>query len=73
MIDKIKLLQLLMPENADIIVRTNGKNEWFVHYFTNRPDGILDNSIYKEYSTDVEKTLDDVIEVINNKGEDINE
>jgi hypothetical protein len=65
MINKMEQIQNIMPVNGEILVRTEGKNQWFVHYFVVKNECVRE-SIYKTYTENPEKELDKVLEIIAN-------
>ena len=59
----LETIQKIMPLNGEILVRTAGKKQWFIHYFINI-DKAQHRTIYKEYTDDLEKELKKVQDII---------
>lgn len=71
-IELLENIQKIMPPNGEILVRTAGKKQWFIHYMislseTNR------QSVYKVYTNDLEKELKKVQDIILKKEDGKNE
>lgn len=62
--DKLQYIQNIMPnENYRILVRTAGKDQWFVNYLYSITE-VKRKSIYRTYTDDLDKALNDVIDII---------
>lgn len=67
-IDLLEYIQQIMPKNGEILVRTNGKSQWFVHYLINLSK-VCRQSIYKVYTENLTAELLKVISIIKEEGE----
>lgn len=68
----LETIQKIMPPNGEILVRTAGKKQWFVHYSINLSEACR-QSIYKACTDDLEKELKKVENIILKKDGDKNE
>jgi len=66
-IELLEHIQKTMPQNGEILVRTNGKSQWFVHYLINLSE-VCRQSIYKVYTDNLTEELLKVINIIKERG-----
>ncbi|HID0768023.1 TPA: hypothetical protein ACXDAZ_002552 [Clostridium botulinum] len=62
--DKLEKIQDVMPEDGEVLVRTYGKNKWFVHFMIVISE-TENKSIYKTYTDNLDYELDKIIAIIN--------
>lgn len=62
-IELLEYIQKIMPQNAQILVRTNGKEQWLINYFL-KIDETGRKYIYKTYSNNLAAELLKVIDII---------
>jgi len=65
--NKIQQIQNIMPKDCEILVRTDGKNQFFIHYLRNNITEMQTESIYKAYTNDLDLELEKIISLISDE------